>query len=108
MPSEYASASEKPRALDTGPPRPTMMDERMGIIGNTHGVNARPRPSSMKRPITSAVLPDFSAFDTSPASSGLAASPTWAAALCGAAPDIAADKADTAEPPDTRADGDHA
>ena len=36
-------------------PWPVMMPDRIGIIGNTHGVNARPRPIRKKAPITTQV-----------------------------------------------------
>src|SRR3989304_5296400 len=39
-------------------PSPTMMPERIGIIGSTHGVKASSRPKPKKLASTSQVLPD--------------------------------------------------
>src|SRR5450830_87119 len=57
MPREYALDSRKPRLRVTLAPSPTMMDDRIGIIGNTQGVNERPRPSRKKAGTISISLP---------------------------------------------------
>src|SRR5450830_493201 len=46
MPCEYVSDSRKPRLRLVWAPSPTMIEDRIGTIGNTQGVNDRPRPSS--------------------------------------------------------------
>jgi hypothetical protein len=51
------NASEKPRAGVTLSPWPTMMPERMGIIGSTHGVNANNKPMPKNVPSTTNRLP---------------------------------------------------
>src|SRR5689334_14950388 len=61
MPSEYARASVKPLRRDTASPWPTMMDDRMGSIGRTQGVNDSSRPPSRNRPTTRGRLPERSA-----------------------------------------------
>ena len=51
MPVTYRNESQKPRpALVLAPPSTTLV--RMGTIGNTQGVNVRPRPSRKKIPMT--------------------------------------------------------
>src|SRR5450830_1075040 len=57
MPREYALDSSRPRWRVTLAPSPTMMDDRIGIIGNTQGVNERPRPSRKKAGTISISLP---------------------------------------------------
>ena len=46
MPCTYVNASEKLRARVTSSPWPTMMPERIGIIGSTHGVSDSTRPAT--------------------------------------------------------------
>src|SRR5437868_3319428 len=64
MPSEYASASPKPRARDTAPLLPTMIDDRIGTIGSTQGVNDSSRPATRNTPATVNRLPERSADST--------------------------------------------
>src|SRR5919205_896500 len=66
MPREYASARPKPRARDTGPLAPTMIDDRIGTIGSTQGVNESSRPATRKTPATVSRLPERSADSTRP------------------------------------------
>ena len=46
MPSTYDSDSRKPRCVDTVPPWPAMMLDRIGTIGSTHGVNDSSSPAT--------------------------------------------------------------
>src|SRR5450759_1169038 len=49
MPSTYASDRMKACIWVILWPRPTMMPDRIGIIGNTHGVNASNNPAPKKK-----------------------------------------------------------
>ena len=51
MPCTYVKASEKPRMRVTLAPCPTMMPERIGIIGSTHGVSdsSNPAPKNVQQ-----------------------------------------------------------
>src|SRR5471030_2284011 len=86
MPRQYASASEKPRLRETAP-SPTMIDDRMGTIGSTHGVNDSSRPKARKARPMRHTLPLCSVRCASEvSSSGAAASlaaPLVAALLAG-------------------------
>src|SRR5438552_943638 len=57
MPCTYVNAREKPRDTLTFSPWPTMMPDRMGIIGNTQGVRERSKPKPKKVPRTRSKLP---------------------------------------------------
>ena len=68
MPSAYVSDSSKPRERLTLAPSPMMIEDKIGTIGSTHGVNARPRPSSMNRGTMTSSLPPFRADSILPSS----------------------------------------
>src|SRR5574340_845857 len=57
MPSTYASDRTKACILVILWPRPTMMPDRIGIIGNTQGVRASNRPAPKKNETISQKLP---------------------------------------------------
>ncbi|MNN78339.1 hypothetical protein D3C81_1948880 [compost metagenome] len=59
-----------------------MIDDKIGTIGSTHGVKARPRPSNMNRGTMTSSLPPFSAASILPISlcAGAALAATGAAA----------------------------
>src|ERR1019366_227671 len=57
MPSTYASDRMKACIWVILWPRPTMMPDRIGIIGNTHGVNASNNPAPKKKETISQKLP---------------------------------------------------
>src|SRR4051794_25562032 len=57
MPSTYDSDNAKARGLFKFRPSPAMIPERMGIMGRTHGVNARSTPNTRKLARTSAKFP---------------------------------------------------
>src|ERR1044071_6781629 len=57
MPCTYVKASENPRHGVMRSPWPTMMPDRIGIIGSTHGVSDSTRPPRKKRPTRTAMLP---------------------------------------------------
>jgi hypothetical protein len=57
MPCTYVNASEKPRIGVTLSPWPTMMPDRIGIIGNTQGVNDSSMPMPKKVASTANRLP---------------------------------------------------
>src|SRR5450830_249308 len=87
MPREYALDSRKPRLRVTLAPSPTMMDDRIGIIGNTQGVNERPRPSRKKAGTISISLPPPSKRARLPSSdtgAGLTAAAATGAGAAGA------------------------
>src|SRR3569623_549226 len=73
MPSTYASESRKPLALVSSLFCPAMMPERIGIIGNTHGVSASSRPKPKKVATTAQKLPPFSTRSIFEVSDSLAA-----------------------------------
>src|SRR6185312_2520473 len=57
MPWTYVNASENPRSTVTLSPCPTMIPERIGIIGSTHGVNDSNKPPAKNAPSISNRLP---------------------------------------------------
>ncbi len=79
MPSAYASASVKPRQRVTLSPWPTMMDDRIGTIGNTQGVSDSSRPATKNSGTINASRPPRSA-EASWLSSAAAACATLAGA----------------------------
>src|SRR5471030_3370791 len=68
MPSEYVTDNSRPRPRLLLAPSPTMIDDRMGTIGNTQGVNDRPRPSKANSGRMASSLPDLSAASRCPVS----------------------------------------
>src|SRR5450830_434729 len=64
MPSAYVTDSKLPRARLDWAPSPTMIDDRIGTIGNTQGVNDKPRPSRKNSDNTVSNLPLLSATVT--------------------------------------------
>ena len=55
--STYTTDNTIARRVDRFSPAPAMMPDRIGIIGNTHGVKARPSPARKKTPNTSQIEP---------------------------------------------------
>src|SRR4051812_36285886 len=60
MPSTYASDSDSARTFDLGPLEPTMMPDRIGIIGSTQGVNVSASPAPKKNSRIQPRWPDSS------------------------------------------------
>ncbi len=57
MASTYTTDNDKARAMVMPRPWPTMILDRMGIMGNTQGVNASSRPKRKNEASTRGVLP---------------------------------------------------
>src|SRR5574343_375059 len=82
MPNEKVADSSRPRPRVVCAPSPTMMDDRIGTMGSTHGVKDRPSPSSANSGRITSSLPDLRAASSLPAS--LPAAPAVAGAVSGA------------------------
>ncbi len=77
----------KPRERVTPSPSPTMIDDRMGTMGSTHGVSDRPRPAMKNNGRIIRKLRPFNALAKAPLSSALSAG---VASVCAAVVDVAA------------------
>ncbi len=92
MPSTYVTDSANACAFVTARLSPTMMPERIGIIGSTHGVNVRRTPAPKKSASVSRKLPDPKACSNRTSSPRIAGSPltsrppSWGVDICGAPP----------------------
>src|SRR3569832_2192769 len=96
MPSAYITDSISPRPREVVDLSPTMIDDRIGTIGSTHGVNASPRPSSRNSGTITSSLPLLREASIFPISASPEAAETAGVAAAGDAG--AADCADADGP----------
>src|SRR5450755_2429850 len=95
MPSTYASDRRKACIWVILWPRPTMMPDRIGIIGNTQGVSASNRPAPKKNETINQKLPPLNsraicepsdtgvACDEMGGASVMAGGASWPVVTCG-------------------------